>query len=130
MRLWTIRGKAMPFTPFAIAATTEQVFCPTSVFKKAVVVVVVGGGGGGGMRGGHSGHLGRMIKATCSDCHDPHGVVDDGVSGDHTHLINFDRNVVSPMSGYTTPIYKDLGKFSGSCTLLCHNHHHRDATYP
>lgn len=83
-----------------------------------------------GMRGGHSGHLGFRVKATCSDCHDPHGVVDDGVSGDHTHLINFDKNVVSPISGNTTPIYKDLGKFSGSCTLICHGKVHNNVTYP
>ncbi|VAW34845.1 Cytochrome c family protein, partial [hydrothermal vent metagenome] len=81
-----------------------------------------------GMMGGHSGHL--KIGATCSVCHDPHGVVDDGVSGDHTHLINFDRNIVSPISGNTTPIYKDLGKFSGSCTLICHNKVHNNVTYP
>src|SRR3990172_6769786 len=54
----------------------------TSFEKKAMRTTVSGGG--------HSGHL--AAGATCSACHDPHGVYDSGAagllgSGSHTHLI-------------------------------------------
>jgi predicted CXXCH cytochrome family protein len=79
--------------------------------------------------GAHSGHLAN--RAPCSACHDAHGVPDDnGTTGDHTHLINFDTRIVSPAPGYTFPIFKDLGTFSGSCTLICHGRVHLDETYP
>lgn len=83
-------------------------------------------------RGGHSGHV-VGLRVPCSVCHDPHGVVDDQVSGSHTHLINFDSTVVSPASGQTTPLFTDKGNFSGSCTLICHGVSHSDIstyTYP
>ncbi len=79
--------------------------------------------------GGHSGHLTSVgatpVNAPCSVCHDPHGVPGDVLnSGDHTHLINFDRNSVSPAAGNAYPIFTDGGSpgiHSGSCTLVCHN---------
>jgi predicted CXXCH cytochrome family protein len=80
--------------------------------------------------GGHSGHLTAGGGIPCSVCHDPHGVVDDGVSGDHTNLINFDVNVVTPLSGNSTPLFTDNGLFSGTCTLVCHGvTHDGSATY-
>ncbi|MEW6428086.1 MAG: cytochrome c3 family protein [Thermodesulfobacteriota bacterium] len=86
--------------------------------------------------GGHSnhlnGHAAGISGAPCSVCHDPHGVEDDGMSGSHTHLINFDTNVVSPGSGQMSPIFIDKGGRSGSCILFCHGFEHTDmnSTYP
>jgi predicted CXXCH cytochrome family protein len=85
----------------------------------------------GAGRGGHSGHLGSMVNAPCSICHDPHGIQDNGLSGSHSHLINFDtRSVTSlPGSGLAYPVFTDKGSRSGSCTLVCHGIEHRDATH-
>lgn len=80
--------------------------------------------------GGHSGHLASGGGTPCSVCHDPHGVVDDGISGDHTNLINFDANVVNPISGQSVPLFNDTGLFSGSCTLVCHGVVHTAYAYP
>lgn len=73
-------------------------------------------------KGGHSGHLASGGGTPCSVCHDPHGIADDGVSGDHTNLINFDKNVVAANTGAgeVVPKFIDNGSFSGSCILLCH----------
>jgi hypothetical protein len=82
-------------------------------------------------KGGHSGHLGTVVSAPCSVCHDPHGVGDDGgLSGDHSHLINFDIRYVTPLPGNTFPIFTDTGTFSGSCTLVCHGQSHNNTSYP
>ena len=79
-------------------------------------------------KGGHSGHL--ADGAPCSACHDPHGIKDDGMSGSHTHLINFDTRIVSPAPGNQFPFFQDLGAFSGSCTLVCHGRTHVNEAYP
>jgi len=76
---------------------------------------------------GHSNHLGE--GATCSTCHDPHGVPDDGLSGSHTHLINFDTRIVTPLPPNTKPVFNDTGTFSGNCTLICHGVEHNRFTY-
>jgi hypothetical protein len=78
-------------------------------------------------RGGHSGHL--DAGAPCSACHDPHGIVDDGQSGSHTHLINFDTRIVLPVPPDTKPRFNDTGTFSGSCTLVCHGKTHSNLSY-
>ena len=78
--------------------------------------------------GGHNGHLTAGVP--CSICHDSHGIVDDGLSGSHTHLINFDTSIVSPIAGNTNPIFEDTGTFSGSCTLVCHGRAHNNESYP
>ncbi|MBZ0155394.1 MAG: hypothetical protein K8I29_04160 [Alphaproteobacteria bacterium] len=54
-------------------------------------------------------------------CHDPQGVRMDGITGDHTHLINFDTRIVRPAPGAAYPTFTDRGSRSGSCTLICHN---------
>jgi hypothetical protein len=80
---------------------------------------------------GHSEHL--KEGATCSACHDPHGVADDGLSGSHTHLINFDTRIVFPISTVppnNKPRFNDTGIFSGSCTLVCHGVTHNNLSYP
>lgn len=83
--------------------------------------------------GGHSGHL--AAGAPCSACHDPHGINTSGSeafrpTGDHTHLINFDRNIVAPVAGADVPVFKDTGSRSGSCTLVCHGVTHLQTAYP
>ncbi len=76
--------------------------------------------------GGHSGHLTGTglpqvaVNAPCSVCHDPHGIQDNGFTGSHTHLINFDRGSVTAAPGNIVPLYTDKGNHSGSCTLICH----------
>jgi hypothetical protein len=72
-------------------------------------------------KGGHSGHLGPTVNAPCSVCHDPHGVPDLGLTGSHTHLINFDTRYVTDPTG---TFFSDKGTFSGSCTLVCHDKTH------
>ena len=79
------------------------------------------------LRGGHSGHLnsigGTPVNAPCAVCHDPHGVKDDGSSGSHTYLINFDTmpTYVSALAPETRPLFRDNGGHSGTCTLICHD---------
>ncbi len=77
-------------------------------------------------KGGHSGHLGSPVNTPCSACHEPHGVKDNGLSGSHTHLINFDSTIVQPLasSGYSVPVFNDNGTRSGNCTLVCHGVSH------
>jgi len=78
--------------------------------------------------GGHKKHL-QQVQAPCSACHDPHGVQADG-NGDHTHLINFDSNIVSKYGSNSAPIFNDNGYRSGSCTLVCHGEDHNNYSYP
>jgi predicted CXXCH cytochrome family protein len=79
-------------------------------------------------KGGHSGHL--ALGAPCSACHTAHGIKDNGLSGSHTHLINFDTRIVSPKTGNASPTFSDNGFFSGSCTLVCHGKIHDNESYP
>lgn len=71
------------------------------------------------------------VNAPCSACHDPHGVSSLGGAGtsDRTHLINFDPTIVSALAGRSAPIYRDTGRFSGSCTLVCHGKRHLSLSY-
>lgn len=74
-----------------------------------------------GTSAGHYGHV-FLNNTPCSICHDPHGVRDNGLSGSHTHLINFDIDVVNVVPGQPegVPFFTDNGTRSGSCTLVCH----------
>lgn len=95
-----------------------------SSFKKKI---------GGETGGGHSGHL--QNGAPCSACHDPHGVSSTAANGlaetgSHTHLINFDTQIVLPLPGNPFPVFNDSGQFSGSCTLVCHGKLHDHLSYP
>jgi hypothetical protein len=71
----------------------------------------------------HSDHI-RDIRTPCNVCHDPHGISHtQGNSTNHSHLINFDLEVVSPaMNGLLQ--YESLGLFSGRCYLNCHGQNH------
>ena len=69
-------------------------------------------------------------RTPCSACHDPHGISTTQVStSDHTHLINFDTTIVRPEPTTHRLEFKDLGRFAGSCTLVCHGQQHRDEQY-
>ncbi len=69
-------------------------------------------------------------QSPCSACHDSHGVTPDGgLTGSHTHLINFDTRVALPVAGQTFPLYKDNGNGTGNCTLICHGHTHNASSY-
>ena len=74
----------------------------------------------------HKKHI-QDKKATCSVCHDPHGVAE------NKHLINFDRQVVFPSQkalGDKGPRFEDKGLRRGSCTLRCHGKDHDGEEYP
>jgi predicted CXXCH cytochrome family protein len=75
---------------------------------------------------GHAKHLSENIA--CSVCHDPHGVPSGG-AGDHTHLINFRTDFVSPESRTGRLEFVDTGNGSGECWLLCHGTEHDPETY-
>ncbi|HUU83546.1 MAG TPA: cytochrome c3 family protein [Phycisphaerae bacterium] len=69
-------------------------------------------------------------RTPCSACHDPHGISPtQGFGSDHTHLMNFDTQIVRPLPETRRLEFRDLGTFSGSCTLVCHGSEHRDRTY-
>lgn len=77
----------------------------------------------------HRKHI-EKENTPCSACHDPHGVSTAlGGGSDHTHLINFDVRIVLPEPSTRQMTFRDLGRFRGSCTLLCHGEEHRDETY-
>lgn len=78
-------------------------------------------------KGGHSGHVGNPsvgnpVYAPCSACHDPHGIPDNGLSGSHKRLINFDTRIVSALggAGFSVPIFAGSGNRQGNCALVCH----------
>ena len=69
-------------------------------------------------------------RTPCSACHDPHGIsVTFATGGDHTHLINFDTNIVRPEPVTRRLEFRDLGRFAGNCTLVCHGETHVMRTY-
>jgi len=69
-------------------------------------------------------------RTPCSVCHDAHGVAStQGRQMSNTHLINFDSTVVFPDPITGRLEFRDLGTFSGSCTLTCHGVRHDNETY-
>jgi predicted CXXCH cytochrome family protein len=61
-------------------------------------------------------------RSPCSACHTAHGV--SGSPTHHAHLINFDILIVGGQR-----YYADTGRFSGTCTLICHGVQHVNFTY-
>ncbi len=77
----------------------------------------------------HKEHV-AQYQAPCSVCHDAHGVsAAKGTATNNAHLVDFDLNVVKSVAGAIRP-YTSTGAGSGSCSLTCHEHTHRDSTYP
>jgi uncharacterized CHY-type Zn-finger protein len=61
-------------------------------------------------------------NATCSVCHDPHGISGtQGNSTNNSHLINFDISIVQPDPNTGMLKFEDLGSNSGKCYLSCHD---------
>ncbi len=78
--------------------------------------------------GEHDKHV-RDEDTPCNVCHDPHGISStQGNSVNNTHLINFDTTVVSP-NGNGQLRFVDEGRFTGSCSLLCHSENHDNEDY-
>ncbi len=75
----------------------------------------------------HATHL--DIGASCSTCHDPHGVAAPGTATNNAHLINFNTatGVVTPSNGILR--YISTGTGAGSCQLVCHGKNHNPFTY-
>ena len=61
-------------------------------------------------------------QTSCATCHDPHGVQT------RTHLINFNRQYVTPSSNGRID-FVDLGLFRGNCSLTCHGKDHNALSY-
>jgi predicted CXXCH cytochrome family protein len=63
-------------------------------------------------------------RTACSTCHDAHGVAS------NPHLINFNRDYVSPASNGKLEFRANtVGPMSGTCTLSCHGVDHQDWSY-
>lgn len=67
----------------------------------------------------------------CSTCHDPHGVSSalGATALNHTHLINFNVNIVEPVPGQVVPLFEDLGEGAGRCYVNCHGNLHNPRSY-
>jgi len=75
----------------------------------------------------HSRHIER---ASCSVCHDPHGIdYTEGSQTNNAHMINFDPAYVLPNNDGVLE-YVSTGPGSGYCSLRCHNKNHRESDYP
>ncbi len=74
----------------------------------------------------HDAHV-DSAGASCSVCHDPHGLVG-GNSTNNSHLINFDLSIVGPDSSGRLR-YEDTGFRSGRCYLTCHGKDHNPWSY-
>lgn len=62
--------------------------------------------------------------ATCSTCHDAHGVsAEAGNAVNNAHLISFDTAIVQPAANGLRR-YESAGPRQGSCTLTCHGTTH------
>lgn len=68
-------------------------------------------------------------QASCSLCHDPHGVNASGpTAANHSRLINFDRRFITPSSSGLLR-FDDTGTRTGRCYLTCHGRNHNPETY-
>ena len=70
----------------------------------------------------HALHV-RDAQTACTTCHDSHG------SAQNSHLINFNRDYVTPNSEGRLG-FEDQGSMRGQCNLSCHGKDHIDAKYP
>jgi predicted CXXCH cytochrome family protein len=79
--------------------------------------------------GEHDKHI-RGERAPCNVCHDPHGIsISQGNSTNNSHLINFDRSIVTADGGGALR-YVSTGTKSGYCLLRCHGTtHNSEMTY-
>jgi predicted CXXCH cytochrome family protein len=76
-----------------------------------------------GQSRGHRFHIVDQ-KTACTTCHDSHGTVT------AKHLINFNRDYVTPSTSLPLIQYTSTGSGSGNCTLSCHGADHAGTSYP
>ncbi|NOG53754.1 MAG: hypothetical protein HND57_05415 [Planctomycetes bacterium] len=77
----------------------------------------------------HDKHI-RDEDSPCSACHDAHGISSaQGTSTGNSHLINFDRSLVTPDRRYGRLEFIDNGRFAGECYLRCHGENHDPEDY-
>ena len=85
-----------------------------------------------GAAGMHNRHVVEE-NATCSVCHDPHGIsATQGNSTNNSHLINFDISIVGPVPAGPNAgelKFEDEGSNRGRCYLACHEAVHSPAEY-
>jgi len=91
-----------------------------------------------GATGVHETHV-KEQDATCSVCHDPHGIsATQGNSTNNSHLINFDISIVEPVPPNPNDpndqnvgklMFEDGGFNSGTCYLSCHGTVHSPCEY-
>jgi len=74
----------------------------------------------------HDKHV-RGQDASCSTCHDPHGVQGGTTLNNHS-LVNFDLTIVGPSSSGQLR-FERTGNFSGRCFLRCHGQDHNPESY-
>jgi predicted CXXCH cytochrome family protein len=67
------------------------------------------------------------LGASCSVCHDPHGIMNGNVIN-NSHLINFDLAIVAASSSGVLR-YDSAGSHSGTCYLTCHGKDHNPLAY-
>lgn len=76
----------------------------------------------------HDKHI-RGERTPCSVCHDPHGIASSqGNPTNNSHLINFDKNVVTQNSRGRLE-FIDQGRYRGTCNLNCHGEDHDGENY-
>ncbi len=77
----------------------------------------------------HDKHI-RGEDASCSICHDPHGISwTQGNSTNHAHLINFDTRVAKPANNRLEFINNPTQRFKGACYVNCHGKKHTPKSY-
>ncbi len=74
----------------------------------------------------HSLHV-QGERASCSTCHDPHGV-QGGAAANNYALVNFDTSIVRPNSSGILR-FEHTGPFQGRCYLSCHGENHNPESY-
>ena len=76
----------------------------------------------------HSRHI-RSENASCSICHDPHGISSaQGTAINNAHLINFDKRFVTPSSSGLLK-FEQTSPGRGRCYLTCHGDNHNPESY-
>ena len=76
----------------------------------------------------HDRHV-RSENASCSICHDPHGVSSaQGTTTNNAHLVNFDKRFVTPSSGGVLR-WDQTSPGRGRCYLTCHGKNHNPEAY-
>lgn len=77
-------------------------------------------------------HVSHVVndKASCSICHDSHGISSNQGSVQHNqHLINFDTSIVRPDPSTGKLEYDSAAARSGTCYLSCHGVAHSPLSY-